>query len=66
MSVDDWDRTMDINTRSPLFLTQALLGLLKARATDAPSSVIFISSVAASEVFAHVMAYSTSKRLLNT
>ncbi len=63
MSVDDWDRTMDINTRSPLFLTQALLGLLKARATvDAPSSVIFISSVAASEVFAHVMAYSTSKK----
>ena len=63
MSVDDWDQTMDINTRSPLFLTQALLGLLKARATvDAPSSVIFISSVAASEVFAHVMAYSTSKK----
>ena len=63
MSVHDWDRTMDINTRSPLFLTQALLGLLKARATvDAPSSVIFISSVAASEVFAHVMAYSTSKK----
>ena len=63
MSVDDWDRTMDINTRSPLFLTQALLGLLKARATvDAPSSVIFISSVAASEIFAHVMAYSTSKK----
>ena len=63
MSVVDWDRTMDINTRSPLFLTHALLGLLKARATvDAPSSVIFISSVAASEVFAHVMAYSTSKK----
>ena len=54
---------MDINTRSPLFLTQALLGLLKARATvDAPSRVIFISSVAASEIFAHVMAYSTSKK----
>lgn len=63
MSVVDWDRTMDINTRSPLFLTQGLLGLLKARATvDAPSSVIFISSVAASEIFAHVMAYSTSKK----
>ena len=63
MSVVDWDRTMDINTRSPLFLTQALLGLLKARATvDPPSSVIFISSVAASEIFAHVMAYSTSKK----
>ena len=63
MSVVDWDRTIDINKRSPLFLTQALLGLLKARATvDAPSSVIFISSVAASEIFAHVMAYSTSKK----
>lgn len=63
MSADDWDRTMDINLRSPLFLTQSLLDLLKGRATvDAPSSVIFISSVAASEIYAHVMAYSTSKK----
>ena len=58
----DWDRTMDLNLRSPLFLTQAFLDLLKNRATaKEPSRVIFISSVAASEVFAHVMAYSTSK-----
>tara|TARA_X000000950_G_scaffold235876_1_gene286452 strand:+ start:7677 stop:8468 length:792 start_codon:yes stop_codon:yes gene_type:complete len=63
MSAHDWDRTMDINLRSPLFLTQALLDLLKERATvDAPSSVIFISSVAASEIYGHVMAYSTSKK----
>jgi len=58
----DWDRTMDLNLRSPLFLTQAFLDLLKNTATaEEPSRVIFISSVAASEVFAHVMAYSTSK-----
>jgi NAD(P)-dependent dehydrogenase (short-subunit alcohol dehydrogenase family) len=54
---------MDLNLRSPLFLTQALLELLKRRATVAdPSRVIFISSVAASEIYAHVMAYSTSKK----
>ena len=54
---------MDINLRAPLFLTQALLDMLKSRATvEAPSSVIFISSVAASEIYAHVMAYSTSKK----
>ena len=59
----DWDRTMDLNLRSPLFLTQALLDLLRHRASvEMPSSVIFISSVAASEVFPHVMAYSTSKK----
>ena len=63
MTVEDWDRTMDLNLRSPLFLTQALLGLLKENATDEdPARVIFISSVAASEVFKHVMAYSTSKK----
>jgi len=29
MTVEDWDKTMDLNLRSPLFLTQALLDLLK-------------------------------------
>lgn len=65
MTAEDWDRTMNINTRSPLFLTQALLNLLKAKATlDNPSRVIFISSVAASGVFPSVLAYSTSKKAL--
>lgn len=63
LSVEDWDKTMDLNMRSPFFLTQALLDLLKANATtEDPARVVFISSVAASEVFAHVMAYSTSKK----
>ena len=65
MKAEDWDRTMDINTRSPLFLTQALLDLLKANATlDDPSRIIFISSVAASGVFPSVLAYSSSKKVL--
>ena len=65
MTVEDWDKTMDLNLRSPLFLTQALLDLLKSNATQGdPARVIFISSVAASEVFKHVMAYSTSKKAL--
>jgi len=43
--------------------TQALLDLLKKNAShEDPARVIFISSVAASEVFKHVMAYSTSKK----
>ena len=63
ITVEDWDITMDLNLRTPLFLTQALIDLLRANATqDDPSRVIFISSVAASEVFTHVMAYSTSKK----
>ena len=27
MRVEDWDRTMELNTKSPIFLTQALLDL---------------------------------------
>ncbi len=65
MTTDAWDRTMDLNTRSPLFLTQTLLDLLKAKATsDKPSSIIFISSVGASGIFPSVLAYTSSKKVL--
>jgi NAD(P)-dependent dehydrogenase (short-subunit alcohol dehydrogenase family) len=41
-----WDKVMDLNVKSPFFLTQALHGLLKAGATaEAPAKVINISSV---------------------
>ena len=33
MKVEDWDKTMDLNTKSPIFLTQALLGMLSKNAT---------------------------------
>ena len=42
-----WDRVMDLNVKSPFFLTQALLPLLKAAGTaDKTASVINIGSVA--------------------
>lgn len=42
-----WDKVMDINAKSPFFLTQALLPLLKANAkTDNYASVINIGSIA--------------------
>ena len=42
-----WDKVMDINVKSPFFLTQALLPLLKANATeDSYASVINIGSIA--------------------
>lgn len=41
-----WDKVMDLNVKSPFFLTQALHGLLKAGATQArPSKVINITSI---------------------
>lgn len=41
-----WDRTMDLNVKSPFFLTQALHGLLKAGAAgDQPAKVINIGSI---------------------
>lgn len=43
-----WDKVMDLNVKSPFFLTQALLPLLKNKAShEEPSRVIMISSVAA-------------------
>ena len=41
-----WDKVMDLNVKSPFFLTQALHGLLKAAASeDRPAKVINITSV---------------------
>ena len=41
-----WDKVMDLNVKGPFFLTQALHGLLKQRAShDRPSKVINIASI---------------------
>ncbi len=41
-----WDKVMDINIKSPFFLTQALLSLLeKAASSDDPARIICIGSV---------------------
>ncbi len=41
-----WDRTMDLNVKTPFFLTQKLHGLLKAAATkERPAKVLMIASV---------------------
>ena len=45
-SESGWDRVMDLNIKSPFFLTQALHGALKTNASEArPSKVINIASV---------------------
>ncbi|MFC3068177.1 SDR family oxidoreductase [Phenylobacterium soli] len=41
-----WDKVMDLNVKSPFFLTQALHGALKAAATpDKPAKVINVASI---------------------
>jgi NAD(P)-dependent dehydrogenase (short-subunit alcohol dehydrogenase family) len=41
-----WDKVMDINVKSPFFLTQALLPLLEAAATaEDPARVIMVGSI---------------------
>ncbi|MGK6354817.1 SDR family oxidoreductase [Sphingomonas sp. DT-207] len=41
-----WDKVMDLNVKSPFFLTQALHGLLKASASaERPAKVINITSI---------------------
>lgn len=40
-----WDKVMDLNVKTPFFLTQKLHGLLKAGAQNQPAKVINIASV---------------------
>ena len=40
-----WDKVVDLNLKSPFFLTQALHGLLKAGAASQPAKVINIASI---------------------
>ena len=40
-----WDKVVDLNMKSPFFLTQALHGLLKAGAAKQPAKVINIASI---------------------
>ncbi len=43
---EGWDKVMDLNVKSPFFLTQSLYGLLKASASTAqPAKVINIGSI---------------------
>ena len=40
-----WDKVMNLNVKTPFFLTQKLHGLLKAAAVDHPAKVINVASV---------------------
>jgi NAD(P)-dependent dehydrogenase (short-subunit alcohol dehydrogenase family) len=40
-----WDKVMDLNVKTPFFLTQALHGLLRAGAAKQPAKVINIASI---------------------
>ncbi|HEY8050835.1 MAG TPA: SDR family oxidoreductase [Ramlibacter sp.] len=40
-----WDKVVDLNMKTPFFLTQALHGLLKAAATQRPAKVINVASI---------------------
>lgn len=60
---DQWDDVIDLNLKSPFFLIQKLLPLLRAGATaDRPSSVINIGSVGALKIGPReVYSYQASK-----
>ena len=42
---EGWDKVVDLNVKSPFFLTQALLPLLKAGAAQRPAKIVNIASV---------------------
>jgi NAD(P)-dependent dehydrogenase (short-subunit alcohol dehydrogenase family) len=64
-----WDRTFDLNIKGVFFLTQQMLPLLRARATeDVPSRVINIGSIDGLRpppVYEHIFAYPASKAALH-
>jgi NAD(P)-dependent dehydrogenase (short-subunit alcohol dehydrogenase family) len=64
---DAWDKVLDLNVKSPFFLTRACLPLLEAAASaDDPARVINIGSVDGIQVpIMETYAYSTSKAALH-
>jgi NAD(P)-dependent dehydrogenase (short-subunit alcohol dehydrogenase family) len=57
-----WDHVMDLNVKSPFFVTQAFLPLLEANASaDVPSQVINIGSVAGYKGNTSAFSYGPSK-----
>ena len=59
-SLDDWSRTMDINVRAVLLLTQAFYPLLK----DSGGAIVNVSSVHAIATSMGMLAYAASKGAL--
>jgi NAD(P)-dependent dehydrogenase (short-subunit alcohol dehydrogenase family) len=64
---DAWDKVLDLNLKSPFFLTRACLSLLDAAATaDDPARVINIGSIDGIQVpMTETYAYSTSKAAIH-
>ena len=64
---DAWDKVLDLNVKSPFFLTRALLPQLEAAATaDDPARVINIGSIDAIQVpMLETYSYSSSKAALH-
>jgi NAD(P)-dependent dehydrogenase (short-subunit alcohol dehydrogenase family) len=56
LDAENYERTMDINFRGPLFCIQALLKQLSK-----PASIVFISSIAVTKAFSSAAVYSASK-----
>jgi len=57
-----WDHVMDLNVKSPFFVTQAFLPLLEARASaDTPTQVINIGSIAGYQGNTSAFSYGPSK-----
>jgi NAD(P)-dependent dehydrogenase (short-subunit alcohol dehydrogenase family) len=67
MAVEDWDVVMNVNVRAAFFLTQSLLPLLRAAATDEdPARVVNVGSIGGLHIpnwEAH--AYNTSKAAIH-
>ena len=64
---DAWDKVLDLNVKSPFYLTRALLPQLEAAATeDDPARVINIGSIDAIQVpMLETYAYSSSKAAIH-
>lgn len=58
MTVEDWDKTMAVNLRAPLLLTQAFLGTMR---DQGGGSIVNVTSASAAKGFVAELAYCPSK-----
>lgn len=58
ITIEDWDKTMDVNLKSGFLMTKAVLPIMQQKKAG---KIIFVASVAATHGFPNAVAYCASK-----
>ncbi|MGD9107840.1 MAG: SDR family oxidoreductase [Gammaproteobacteria bacterium] len=58
MTIEDWDKTMDVNLKSSFLMTKAVLPIMQQKKAG---KIIFVASIAATHGFPNAVVYCASK-----